>query len=82
MRNILQIFLHRFERQTEYNNRTHYNHANIALWESIMKYQDKIRIFSQKQENQDTFKKSGKNQESNLAARPDNVKSPNIPKRH
>jgi hypothetical protein len=35
-----------------------------------MKYQDKIRIFSQKQENQDIFKISGKNQESSVAAKP------------
>jgi hypothetical protein len=35
-----------------------------------MKYQDKIRIFSQKQENQDIFKISGKNQESSAAAKP------------
>jgi hypothetical protein len=34
-----------------------------------MKYQDKIRIFSQKQENQDIFKISGKNQESSAAAK-------------
>jgi len=35
-----------------------------------MKYQDKIRIFSQKQKNQDIFKISGKNQESSAAAKP------------
>jgi hypothetical protein len=35
-----------------------------------MKNQEKIRIFSQKQEKQDILKKSGKNQESNTAARP------------
>jgi hypothetical protein len=35
-----------------------------------MKNQEKIRIFGQKQEKQDIFKKSGKNQESNTAARP------------
>jgi hypothetical protein len=35
-----------------------------------MKYQDKIRIFSQKKENQDIFKISGKNQESSAAAKP------------
>ncbi len=35
-----------------------------------MKNQEKIRIFGQKQEKQDIFKKSGKNQESMLAARP------------
>jgi hypothetical protein len=35
-----------------------------------MKYQDKIRIFSQKQENQDIFKISGKNQERSAAAKP------------
>jgi hypothetical protein len=35
-----------------------------------VKYQEKIRIFSQKQENQDGSKKSGKNQESSTAARP------------
>jgi hypothetical protein len=39
-----------------------------------MKYKKsgKIRIFSENQENQDTFKKSGKSQESNVAARPGN----------
>jgi hypothetical protein len=36
-----------------------------------MKNQEKIRIFGQKQEKQDIFKKSGKNQESSTAARPD-----------
>jgi hypothetical protein len=35
-----------------------------------MKNQEKIRIFGQKQEKQDIFKKSGKNQESSTAARP------------
>jgi hypothetical protein len=34
-----------------------------------MKYQDKIRIFNQKQENQDIFKISEKNQESSVAAK-------------
>jgi hypothetical protein len=33
-----------------------------------MKYQDKIRIFSQKQENQNISIKSGKNQKSSTAA--------------
>jgi hypothetical protein len=36
-----------------------------------MKYQEKIRIFSPKQENQDISKKSGKHQESSIAARPE-----------
>jgi len=40
-----------------------------------MKYQDKIRIFSQKQENQNIFIKSGKNQESSTAARPVNAET-------
>jgi hypothetical protein len=35
-----------------------------------MKYQDKIRIFSQKQENQNILKISGKNQESSVASKP------------
>jgi hypothetical protein len=35
-----------------------------------MKYQDKIRIFSQKQENQDILKISGKNHESSAATKP------------
>jgi hypothetical protein len=39
-----------------------------------MKYQDKNRIFSQKQENQNIFIKTGKNQESSTAARPANWK--------
>jgi len=34
-----------------------------------MKYQDKIRIFRQKQKNQDTSKKSRKSQESNATTR-------------
>jgi hypothetical protein len=35
-----------------------------------MKYQDKIRIFIQKRENQNVSIKSGKNQASSTAARP------------
>lgn len=38
-----------------------------------MKNQDKIRIFYRKQEKQDVFKMSGKNQESIVAAKPVNV---------
>jgi hypothetical protein len=38
-----------------------------------MKYRDKIRIFSQKQENQDSFKISEKNQESSVAAKPESA---------
>jgi hypothetical protein len=38
-----------------------------------MKNQEKIRIFGQKQEKQDIFKKSGKSQESSTAARPESI---------